>query len=335
MHDIDFDELDKAVHSAISAGGKDAKPEHAELLETGADEEVAEEHARMKKVSPAVRRSSGRFMDVVHPSSDMRTKGKKAKPVVKKAEPEKVEPAETPEPVEKTEPKPEKHDKHAAAFHEHKTHKKGHKKDADDDEAPLESPFLPDTKVEKRPLGAPAAVSAPGKTLEEIEKDDLEKSEETLLGLSDTADTAPGKPPVEEEVPEIVETTKVVPKEEQAEPVETPAPEADAEKKDDTPAPSETTEPPAEPEKKPESEPKTDDSPAPLESTSIQQQYKESKTDDNDKSGAIYDTESYHQPLMFTRTKRSGLKITLWILGLIIFGGALGAGVYFYVLPML
>ncbi|HRQ86796.1 MAG TPA: hypothetical protein PLY16_01670, partial [Candidatus Saccharibacteria bacterium] len=52
-------------------------------------------------------------------------------------------------------------------------------------------------------------------------------------------------------------------------------------------------------------------------------------------TGGIYDTDSYHAPAKKASKKKTGLFITLWILGLIVVGGGVGAAVYFFVLPLL
>ena len=80
MKDLDFDELDRAVNSAIN-------PQPAAPAEPVAEPPAPETEPAVEPVteppaptpvvsspSPAARRSSGRFMDVVHPSSDMRAK---------------------------------------------------------------------------------------------------------------------------------------------------------------------------------------------------------------------------------------------------------------------
>ena len=52
-------------------------------------------------------------------------------------------------------------------------------------------------------------------------------------------------------------------------------------------------------------------------------------------TGGIYDTDSYHAPTKKKSKKKTGLFITLWVLGLIVLGSGIGAAVYFFVLPML
>ncbi len=69
MKDIDFDELDRAVNSVLSSDEPVAvAPESAEEPAP----EAPVESSTSTLPSPAERRRKGRFMDVVHPSSDMR-----------------------------------------------------------------------------------------------------------------------------------------------------------------------------------------------------------------------------------------------------------------------
>lgn len=126
MSDFDFDELDRAVSGALG-GEEPASPRPAEPTAPAAQEKPVEKPAP----TPAMRRSSGRFMDVVHPSSDMRGRSAPPAPVTQSPV---VAPAASPEPDE---PTPEVVE-------------------------PAGSPFLPGAKVEKRPLGGPAPVPETG-----------------------------------------------------------------------------------------------------------------------------------------------------------------------------
>lgn len=64
-------------------------------------------------------------------------------------------------------------------------------------------------------------------------------------------------------------------------------------------------------------------------SGSISQQYKEEPSSDNGETGAIYDTATYHKALEHPAKKKSGWSVVLWILGLILLGG-IGGVAYFY-----
>lgn len=238
----------------------------------------------VREAPSIVRRSTGRFMDVVHPSSDMRTAPVLApRPSqtivtpVTQPEPVATEPVEAPElPVFSFEPTVEA------------------------DATPLETPFLSDAKVEKRPLGAFSAYdfeespSAAPQALETVDPA-ADISEEVLIGTIESADTDP----------QAVETQPVA--------EEAPAPAAVV------PAPTVDLSHLLQPT-----------------TTSIQQQYTEQPAAvAAEPTGAIFDTEAYHQPLAHPQKKKSGLSIILWIVGLIVFGAGLGAVLYFFVLPML
>lgn len=320
MQDIDFDELDKAVNSVLTQPDTTEAPAVSQTV----PERSSLVSARSTPLtSPAARRSSGRFMDVFHPSSDMRPDQKPTTTAPVSPDPEPTvevapEPADTKEfawpdpldlsddttePAAEVQPEPTIKEEPAAV-------------------TPLDSPFLTDAQVEKRPLGAfsdttPALDLSDALKEEELgvvpvevedevavepvapveaevsqtspvqaeDVTDLEVSEEALIGSTETADTSSSAQP--EEAPEV------------------PAQSFDI--------PASTT----------------------LATASIPQQYKEHPADDNQPSGAIYDTEAYHQPLAHPQKKSSGWLVVLWVLGLILLGGGIGALLYFFVLPQL
>ncbi len=70
MSDIDFDEIDKAVNSAVS--GDDLIDESDSFSKNVVKVSTSPETVA-KNQSPTIRRNSGQFMDVVHPSSNMRS----------------------------------------------------------------------------------------------------------------------------------------------------------------------------------------------------------------------------------------------------------------------
>jgi hypothetical protein len=291
VQDIDFDELDRAVSSA-SGSTPPADTSSSDAV-TVTNRSTPRPEA---SPAPAARRSSGRFMDVVHPSSDMRTST---------STPERSAPREPEEdkreeekPVERTSDWPDPLDFHGFTTDEpEKTEEAPEPEPAQEEEAPrpLESPFLSDTKVEKRPLGAFSTMETP----EASEPDTLllEAPDEELL----TAETE-GKT---EDIP-------------------TPEPEAEEVVEEEIPQP--VIEP------TPEPTPIQDEPQGP---TSIIQQYKEQPSTADQPSGAIFDTETYHQPLTHTPKKKSGALVIVWILALILVGAGAGAAVYFFVLPML
>lgn len=276
MQDFDFDEIDKAVSSTM---GPEPKTDDSS---DSTSVPVSNSSPSRSESSPAAKRSSGRFMDVVHPSSDMRSSSpsERSEP---RGEPERSEPKPAEEPDSKNTDWPDPLD-----FHGYKddTDVKEETpaeepKPVDEPARPLESPFLSGTKVEKRPLGAfsdTAAADAP------------EEEETPLLEAPDT---------------ELIEATS-----------------------EDEPAVEEV------PVSPPETPPVVEEEPTNIPS-SITQQYKEQPSTTDQPTGAIFDTESYHQALTHTPPKKSGALVVVWIVALILVGAGAGAAVYFFVLPLL
>lgn len=169
---------------------------------------------------------------------------------------------------------------------------------------PLSSPFLPDAKVEKRPLGG--ALPAPespllaedGNTqLPALPKDVEPALPEELHGdvvsiEADNSTTDPSRHAAPE--PSVPEVKRA----------EMPAP------KEVKPAVTVT------------------EAAAPTGPTSIPQQYKEESATGDTKNGAIYDTKSYHQPLSHPAKKKSGWGWVLWILLILVLGAGGGAALY-------
>jgi len=319
MSDIDFDELDRAVNGAL--GSNDAL---TPIVSTPTVEETPEstepatinrvERTQLSPVSsqptsvtisiaPAARRSSGRFMDMVHPSSDMRSQDRgaavTAKPVVAPA----VKEESTPEYVE------------SPAWNE-----------------PLESPFLPDAKVEKRPLGGGEAISDKTGITDAFDFEGLlDEPEEELLEApepQERLEAIASPDPIDFAAATAInderEATSFV--------VEEPVKEESVDLQQVSVEPEAIVEQPQPVEAITEApQPVLDE---PVGPTSITPQYKEQPSS-NQESGAMYDTESYHQAVTAPVKKKSGWFTVLWIVLLVVFGAGAGYTVYTYVLPML
>jgi hypothetical protein len=139
MTDIDFDELDRAVSSLNDNKSARQAPEPVIISPTQSVRPMP---------SPVERPVTGRFMDVVHPSSDMRTNLNMPERAINISKP-----APAPAMVPKSTP-PVVASKLAQIVY------------PNIETPPTESPFLSDAKVEKRPLGAfsndaPTAINAP------------------------------------------------------------------------------------------------------------------------------------------------------------------------------
>lgn len=282
MQDIDFEELDRAVNS-VSAPPPPTTPAPAPVSPT-----------------PAARRSSGRFMDVVHPSSDMRS----SSPVPERSVPSpRSYPQPTPAPTERSNDWPDPLDFNGFKVEPDPTIEPTTESTTGPDlteeapHAPLESPFLSDAKVEKRPLGGFSPEVPTTTQLESADEPELllEAPDEELL-TETTEQSSEGEQVSEAELPKEDEKPIIHPT---PEPIATPVEEM-------TPVPA-----------------------------SITQQYKEQPSTTEQPSGPIFDTESYHQPLTHAPKKKSGALVIIWIVALILVGAGTGAAVYFFVLPML
>ena len=318
MSDFDFDEIDKAVNGALGTNETQTSetaetPETAEPEQRGSLTSTREESSPEQPAStsmPAARRgSSGRFMDMVHPSSDMRrTNAETSSPATSTTSRSTVEPASRiPEPptfYQEAKPAP------APVLEEAPTQEADapSEQPTADWSSPLESPFLPDAKVEKRPLGGIGDAPVPQNNFFTEPKEELLEEPEEELKIE-----ASGEPLLEAHtLPDPIDfsESKEAAKVEEAEkPAEA---ETVVETNHDVPSPAleEEIAGPA----------------------SITQQYKEQPSDAK-QPGAIYDTESYHQPLTTPPKKRSGAWVFLWIFLLVVVGAAAGAAIYLYVLP--
>jgi hypothetical protein len=315
MNDIDFDEIDRAVSSVGSDNAND-KPEDTTVQPDAA--ETSKPASQTPQVAPALagRRSSGQFMDVVHPSSNMRRSPMKMpeRPLNQNVAPN------TPPTTTVEEPKPtvtelptptisnngwgdsksENEDADIDKINEDITNELEHKSD----ELP-DTPFISGTKVEKRPLGAFSTESSntepdlDDKSDPDDKKDDSlpDELQDKLLSIESKESTVGTEPQTETAEPaEKVEVT---------EKVDAPATEA----------------------------PKTESKPAVA--TSINQQYEEKPSTGDRDSGPIYDTNSYHKPLVSPVKKKSSWKIIIWILGILIVGVGAGVLVYHFIQPIL
>jgi nicotinate-nucleotide--dimethylbenzimidazole phosphoribosyltransferase len=357
MKDLDFDELDRAVNSLIGGSSVHAtEPEVEQAIDISAAVEqstsqpvpsitsspeparvaapVAPVAAPQPSAQPlAARRSTGRFMDVVHPSSDMRT-ATPAQPsqsrvgvtITPPATPTPiVAPVVLPDPVVPTvsaaQDWPDPLD-----FHGYAEQSPTEKIDAVPVEpivepsavavepvetsTPLESPFLSDAKVEKRPLGA----------------------------FSDEATDTPVEQPIVAADPVAYAPLEpVLPPEPSSIPTPSSTSDTPTDTVPDTILPAElqndllTVE--ADEDTSHQQQPIVE-SAAPV-VASIAQQYTEQPSTGDQPTGAIFDTEAYKKPLAHPKKKKSGWLMVLWIFVLLIIGAGVGAAVYFYVLPQL
>ena len=310
MSDFDFDELDKAVTGALGdplATSEASQPTSILATRAVADHSpvvVSDPRPTARSVAVPAANRGGRFMDVVHPSSDMRTPAPSQAEAVS-SQPQVMGLPRIPKPPTfNTSGASRPAVEYSPAVEDASSHEPA------DWSKPLESPFLPDAKVEKRPLGGTGSefdLSSLPLAFEEEEQELLEAPEEELLL---EATTMPD--PIEFAASQPTESEKSV-EEEVSTSEPTPVP---------VPAPVELAEP---------STPAYEEPSTPI---AITQQYKEKQSDEQE-SGAIYDTESYHQPLVKPPKKRSGAWTVLWIVLLVLLGAGVGVACFFYVLPLL
>jgi hypothetical protein len=378
VKELDFDELDRAVNSLMSNAPKtpDAAMEPEEKVvdissSTTPTSPPAPSVAHTGTPPPASpvppapsssplstslpSRRGGRFMDVVHPSSDMK-KSEPARPsrqgitiaprptfdAAKTAAPTSTEKATDGEEKEKliqatSAPVPEALiEDHVSAQsdwpdpldvagyqHDHDTSSENAAPDAKTPEAhespslltqkpadvPLTSPFLPDAKVEKRPLG--------GADLPEVsEPEEPDRISVGNAGMSKTKDDPNDQLPA---LPKDVEP--VLPEELHSDLVEVES--------DTTTSGIPKTEGMT-PTGLPPEPPIVDEKPVSTGPTSIPQQYQEEPTSGDKDSGAIYDTNTYHQPLAHPGKKKSGWLWVVWIVIILLIGAGAGAALYFF-----
>jgi len=184
--------------------------------------------------------------------------------------------------------------------------KEGTDTNSQPESTPLTSPFLPDTKVEKRPLGGAAPTDA-------VPELPVAGTGKEGLTVDDPNAQLPPEP----------ETTAPLPAELQGDLVAIESGSAkeatvshNAAAPEEKPAEATVTEPPAEENK-------------PTGPVSIPQQYREEPSTGDQQSGAIYDTDTYHQPLAHPAKKKSGWLWVVWIILILVVGAGAGALLFF------
>ena len=327
----------------------------------------------LRPVSPLVsRRSSGRFMDVVHPSSDMRTALVMPERVSRQGND--VNPVTATKPVEQTvhmndtvtaspitEELPDSTNLNNELNIKPSDSNAEYEDDSDIDQINdeitntlgqipevQESPFLSGAKVSKRPLGAfsteprPALSDLPMVVDSQPEKPVQSNSPNISNNQIDV--DAPLPPELQSDLLSIESACEVVSDETpvSAPAVISPAPTYQAEEPspaiDTAPARVAVSTPPR---MRTQSVSSLAVSQTPTvkptvdSPTSISQQYQEKPNTGDQHSGAIYDTDSYHKAVVHPAKKSSGWLWVLWVVLLLAIGAGVGAAIYFFVLPIL
>ena len=352
MSDLDFEELENAVNSLKSQSQKTDESTEAQGPANPVSTENSSATSPVAPVTPpaatvpqtpapAIRRTTGRFMDVVPPSSASRGMSSKfsqqpvSRPVVRDSgllqpiaapEANSVAPSETAAPVNEPELSVVAEEELTSAI--------------DASPAPMQSPFLTDVEVDKRPLGstndsfAESGETAPSPAVEIISADvspSLEQPTDdgSAAEVASTPDASLSPESsdswateIDERVaPEVDVETEVIPPE--------MSPEIIAlESSDDNTAASQESVAPQTPESAPSSQ--TQPAGNPATPGDIVPQYTPSATESPQPS-AIFDTASeVPQQLSHPEHKKSGWMVLVWILLLVIVGVGGGVAAWYF-----
>lgn len=331
MKDIDFDELDRAVSSAI--GNNNINPV------------VNENNQPILTTSNTNRPSinkpdTGRFMDVVHPSSNMRNSiavPERSRPVTPDAIQQPVKPTFLP-PTDKSPNITNEGSVNDDLDIDNISDEINKTLNSSPNDLP-DSPFLSDAKVTKRPLNAFSQVNDSVSS----QSSDLEKQ---MPVVSSELETEKSDTPLPAELHS--ELLSIESKEAQKN-IDPNIKLTDIDnlnnkdlienKIEQEPAIEEKIESRTE-DKITTTEVKKDEtlvnsSPNQYVPTSINQQYTELPNTGDKEIGAIYDTNSYHKPMSTPVKKKSGWMWVVWIILLMIVSIGAGAAVYLFVLPQL
>lgn len=331
MTDIDFDELDKAVSSAMASANQDNVQQTVKLDTTSSAADARGSRATIVSRQTVANPRTGRFMDFVPSNSDTSVKidapeakvsreadlSRKqdiqaAAPVIDSAQSSSVSTGvdivnNNSEPETAAQPDQDMPDLELITKELNDSVK-------NDPENPIESPFLQNAKIDKRPLGTfSEGVPAVSQPNEEV-ADMMQQAEEASRGQSSADMSNPVANDVAMASGVMNET-----KEESQTDMQTEVSAPSMESESASMAEAQLT---------------TDGSD--LQSGiagSINPQYQAQPSTGDKTNGAIYDTNDYHKSALQPKRKKSIFVNILWTLLLIIIGAATGAAVYFFVLP--
>ena len=281
--------------------------EVAPVEETQAPNPASVVESAAPKTAAAPRPNSGRFMDMVHPKADMR--------VAAASTPDLIVPSRTPAATRTTQTPVSLHDSQVSEASETDSAAANPLVDS----SLLATPFLPDAKVEKRPLGGSVSAINPLNPTNEI----LSAAEEaTATPDSDTEDSGFETASINSE--SRGSSSDGGDGQRELNP-------ADYEKESSTEqalAQIEITEekipePPQTLEKVESGD--TED----LKSGTSKMTYQEAQNEEESGGSAIYDVKNYHQPLAHPKKQKSGWGVVLIVVIIIILAAALGAAAYF------
>ncbi|MEO8691307.1 MAG: hypothetical protein ABI397_00815 [Candidatus Saccharimonas sp.] len=305
MTELDFDEIDKAVGQALtkpSGGAEPSKPDMHLPKRRGQYMDFVRQPSSARGAAGGARHTS-----LVIPSRE-------PKPVIPET-PEVVGEVATTDEAEKNEDINQPTDDDTTSFVEHSSEipaeakldeSFGEDNSADFDfPAPLDSPFLPDAKPDKRPLGGLQDQDTSSDLLEDSFKDEYgEKNAQVNADPTSLAAAAIMPDELRHDVNSI-ETTTTHPHEEA---------EEDADNGNNISATV------------------TEAVETSSANGSITQQYAEKPSSGDQTSGAIYDTSSYHQGLEAKQERKmsTSVKFILWAVVLLMVGMAFGAAYFVF-----
>lgn len=192
---------------------------------------------------------------------------------------------------------------------------------------PLTSPFLSDTKVEKRPLGTAIvpndASFADDSVVEDVVSDDVANDPQVSLANAT-------RPPLPEELSSDIMALEVGANT-SALPVAEPMAAVVGSQETSVPAPALQQTASALHGEAPVAIPtplKVDNVPVTTGPASIPQQYREEPSTGDKENGSIYDTDTYHKPLAHPGKKNSGWMWVVWIVVILLLGAGGGTALY-------
>ena len=306
MQDLDYDELDKAVNSLMpqKAVATDADDQSSPTTATTSSNDepaplvnnpITTQTSSSSVIKTVERPSTGRFMDVVRPSADMRPSVNLPQRPTPSA-PSPSQPNISSTQIAQTSNQRPNYTPPSFTNKEQPTTTNW--AGLDSYQAPAEtpeSPFLTEAKVEKRPLGAfsdevPVSV-APDVVDTNKPQDDNESDKEASKVTK-----------IEEKLPAELDSSILSVESDSS----THQNEADLRQ-----------------------------NPLSQTTASINQQYTEKPSSGDQNNGSIYDTSSYHKAVIHQPKKKSGWLIVVWIILLLIGGVGAGVAFYFFVMPNL
>lgn len=343
--------------SQTSQAGQVSEPQKETVPEIKRDDRSipTEQTPVISTASSVPQRPRGRFMDIVSPSASMRSapgpsrQGRTINPVdssnnVTSSVAQKS-PSSTPQeevlaspsfqPNDDTIPKPEWPD----PIDQLTNGKDMEKEDVlamhldslqPGDEKPMSSPFLPDAKVEKRPLGMPMDTHENATISPESDPAEEKMSNEQNSPQSDIIGTFDEPTPIDQSSDEAAQTTPEValPAELSQDVMEVESGETNASHGSDNHSEDIPNDSAVDQQDDNNQQPEKP-SVSPLTAVSIPQQYQEKPHDDDEKSAPIYNTEEY-AGVTHPAKHKSGWLWVVWIILLLALGAGGGAAAYLF-----